>query len=387
MTDFLCKWNVPSFKDESMGFASNIRFRPRPSDRVNLESSFVEYCNSLTPFSNESIDSFIKECHSEGNTTAIGTILFPQEIRKTNIKDHIFLASLYRAGNKTKTRRELIEMGKSVPIELSSAEANEISCLTLSRNKSKCRFALKRGRIIASNFKECCNANIESPSISLINLVMNPVSNFHCYPKCATAKKKKALEHHFKTTYTQHTELEQYECGLIINPKLPYFAASPDILINCDCHGEGCVVIKFLKVMETAESFEVLCRGPHHILEKHNDFYKLNKTHEFYYQIQLQINVSELKYCDLVIWSPKLNLRQLIIRVYADYDFWKINMERAQNFHQKVVMPEILGKSYTRTGESASSIQLFSVAWCHRFFVLMSISFIFRIKLKNKRLN
>lgn len=357
VTDFLCKWNVPSFKDESMGFASNIRFRPRASDRLTLESSFVEYCNSLTPFSDESIHTFIKQCHSDGNTTAIGTILFPAEVRKTNFKDNIFLASLYNAVNKTKTRRELIQMGKSMKIELSCDEANEISCLTLSKNKSKCRFALKRGRIIASNFKDCCNASIEDPSISLINRIMNPISNFQCYPKYAIAKTKRALDQHFKSNYMQHPELEQYECGLIINPNLPYFAASPDILINCDCHGEGCVIVKFFKVMESAESFDVLCREPNHILNKRDDFYELDKRHDLYYQIQLQINVAELKYCDVIIWSPKPNLRQLTLRVYVDYDFWKINVEKAQKYHQVVVMPEILGKSYTRIGK----IQLIDV--------------------------
>lgn len=333
-----------------MSFVSNIRFRPRTCDRPALESSFVQYCNLLTPFSDESIDTFIKECHSDGNTTAVGSILFPEEKRKTNMKDELFLASLYSVSNEKKTRRELIKIGKSASIVLSSDESNEISCLTLSSQKSKCRFALKRGRIIASNFKDCCNANIDDPSISFINRMMNPINHFRCYPKNIATKKKKALEQHFRSISLHHQELEQYECGLIINPKIPYFAASPDMLINCDCHGEGCVVIKFLKIMESAVSFEVLSLEPNRILKKTESSYELEKTHDFYYQLQLQINVAELRYCDLVIWSPKPNLSQLIVRVNADLVFWTLHMEKAQKFHGEIMMPEILGKSYSRTG-------------------------------------
>lgn len=334
-----------------MSLVTNIRWRSHSTERPTLESSFVTYCNSLTPFSNESIEEFVRGCHSDGNMTAVGSILFPEERRNTNIKDELFLASLYSDSNQERTCRELIEMGKSISVDLSSDDVNEISCLTLARLKSKCRFGLKRGRIIASNFKDCCVASIDNPSITLINRMMNPM-HFGFYPRNLTRKKKKALEQHFRSKVLQHEELEQYECGLIINPKFPYFAASPDGLITCDCHGEGCIVIKFLKIMDSADSFEVLTREPNRILKRTENNYSLEKTHEFYYQLQLQINVVELKYCDLIIWSPKPNLSHLILRVNADNDFWKANMVKAQKFHEQVMMPEILGKFFTRTGLS-----------------------------------
>lgn len=163
-------------------------------------------------------------------------------------------------------------------IELTDDEANEISYLTHSSHKSKCRFALKRGRVIASYFKDCCNASIEEPSISFINRMMNPIDNFRCYPKNISAKMRKIFEQHYKAIALHHQELEYHECGLIINPEFPYFAASPDKLISCDCHGEGCIVINFLKIMESAESFDVLSIKPNRILNKKQHFYELEKT-------------------------------------------------------------------------------------------------------------
>lgn len=333
-----------------MTFVSNIRWKSNSIEKPNLESSFVTYCNSLTPFPDETIEKFIKECHLDGNMTAVGTILFPEERRNTNIKDEVFLASHYSENNKKRTRHELIDIGKSISIELSTDDVNEISCWTRPRLKSKCRFALKRGRVIASNFKNCCEASIDNPSISFINRLMNPMNNFDFYPSNLTKKKKKALKQYFRSETMHHQELELYECGLLISPMLPYFAASPDSLIACDCHGEGCVVIKFLKIMESAESFDVLTQAPNHILNKNENDYSVEKTHDLYYQLQLQINVVELRYCDLIIWSPKPNVGNLILRVNADINFWRTNMQKAQKFHEQIVMPELLGKSFTRTG-------------------------------------
>lgn len=335
-----------------MTFASNIQWRPDSLEKSLFENDFVEYCNSLTPFSDETIENFVKECHSEGNWCAVGSILFPEKKRKTTIKDEVFLSSLYSDRNERKTRRELVDIGKAITIELFTEEVEEISRLTLPRLKSKCRFGLKRGRIIASNFKDCCSASIGDPSISFINRMMNPINSFGSYPKYVTKKKKKALEGYWRSKDRDHKELARYECGLIINPKFPYFAASPDGLITCDCHGDGCVAIKFFKIMESEESFEILTREPNRILnrnENDNNYY-LEKTHDLYYQIQLHINVIELKYCDLIFWSPKPNMDHLIIRINADFNFWNTNMKKAQKFHEQVMMPEILGKSFTRTG-------------------------------------
>lgn len=123
--------------------------------------------------------------------------------------------------------------------------------------------------------------------------MMNPMNHFGSYPRYVTRKKKKALQGYARSKDEDHQEIELYECGLIIKPKLPYFAASPDQLVTCDCHGEGCVVIQFFKIMESVESFEVLTRKLNRILNRNDNGYYLDETHDIYHQIQLQINVVE----------------------------------------------------------------------------------------------
>lgn len=310
------------------------------------ESNFLLYCNSLTSFSDDTIDAFVRDCHSEGDETGLGTILFSSEIRRrTNIQDEVFLASLFDSHNLNKSLCELVEIAQAMAIKISKNDVKEISRLT-ERNSKHC-LALRRGRITGSIFKNCCLANINDPPITTINRVINPIKNLDFTPsvRYQMKNKKNAIEMYFSSQQLSHKNFQRNRCGLVINPRLPYFAGTPDGLVDCDCHGKGCFKIKCLKMLENSTSFEILTRKPNHILNKIGDKYFLEENHEFYYQIQLQIHLIGLKYCDLIIWSPNTFL---IITINADLDFWKESLKRAQTFHENVIMPELLGKFFTR---------------------------------------
>lgn len=64
--------------------------------------------------------------------------------------------------------------------------------------------------------------------------------------------------------------------------------------------------------------------------------------------VQLQINVIRLQYCDIVIWSEQ---KAIVVRVNPDTDFWNDTMEKALTFHEQVIMPELLGKFFTENGK------------------------------------
>lgn len=352
----LCKWNMPSFKDVSMSSAKEIHWQCPSKDRKTHETNFLKSCKSITPFTDERIDQFIKKCHSDGDSTALGTIIIPSEMqRKTNIKDEIFLASLYNVEYKNKSLFQLIEIGKSISLNVTNDEVKDISKITLNKEKSKFFVGLRRGRISGSSFKSCCVTNIENPSITTINYMMNPrnLDNVPCI-NYQIKNRKKGLQIYIGETMSDHENFECKQCGLIINPRLPYFVGSPDGIVSCSCHGHGCVVIKCLKVLEAGGSFEVLTVKPNNILNRTGNTFVLETDHEFYYQVQLQINLISLTYCDVVFWSPR---DTLIIRVDSDIDFWKTAMSKALKFHEQVIMPEILGKFYTKCNILLTSLR------------------------------
>lgn len=101
---------------------------------------------------------------------------------------------------------------------------------------------------------------------------------------------------------------------------MPFFTDSSDGLVHCDCHGEGRLEIKCLKILET-QSFDILTKKPNNILNKFGEDYFLEYSHEFIYKAQMNIHLSESKYCDFVLYS---SIRNLVLRINHDVEFWKM---------------------------------------------------------------
>lgn len=326
-----------------MSSAKNIDWRLRSNESTTLETSFLEFCASLPNLSDERVEEFVRKSHSVGDETALATILFPWEKRrKTNLRDELFLASLYNHKYRNKALSELIEIGKKISLNLSNDEVKEISSITLPRLKSKCSIALRRGRITGSNFKNCCITDIKDPSITTIRRAINLTKMFGDVP--SIKHKKSIIQQYIKELEIIHENFMYMECGLIIAPQNPYFAGSPDGLVCCACHGDGCIKTKYLKTLQSDASLEFMTRKPNNILNRHGSQYSLEKTHEFFYQAQLQINLTDLKYCDFVIWSRQ---KAISVRVTADDEFWEVAMHKALSFHKQVLMPELLAKFFT----------------------------------------
>lgn len=326
------KWNSKSYEEPV----------PKPKSEFHLCYS------SLPPLSDAVVLEFLNNLNSEGQEAAVRTVIYPDEVcRTTKIKDGLFLANIYCKDYNKKCRSELVEIGLSNPLRISNEDLHEIARVTLPRLHSKIWVALRRGRVTGSNFKDCCLSNIENPSITIVNRVINPVNLFGNLPSIKYQKKnkKKAIRQCVQNSQSIHKNFKYEESGLVISPKFPYFAVSSDGFLSCDCHGKGCIEIKCLKILESGESFDILTHTPNNILYKiDNDFF-LEKSHCYYYKTQMQIYLSGLDYCDFVIWSPKATL---ILRIDADFEFWNTASQQALEFHQKVIMPELLGKFFTR---------------------------------------
>ncbi len=331
-----------------MSAARNIDWRLSPLNRATNETSFLEFCDSISPLSDERIHRFLNDCKSVGDDVALRSIIFPSERKRlTNLKDEIFLSSLYNANYQNKSLCELVDIGRSNSLHLSEDEVHEIFKLTLQRLKSKCYLGLRRGRITGSTFKNCSTANLDDPSVVIINRVICPIKNSSLISttKYQIRNKKKAIERYLSQALLTHNDFVHTDCGLIINPNLPYFAASPDGLIYCSCHGDGCLEIICFDIDELDTLDDFLTRKPNNMFNKIGDEYTVERSHDLYYRIQLQINVNCSNYCDCIVWTEH---KYFVVTIYADTDFWRVQVEKASQFHERVIMPELLGKFFTR---------------------------------------
>ena len=71
----------------------------------------------------------------------------------------------------------------------------------------------------------------------------------------------------------------------------------------------------------------------------------LKRTTHYYYQIQTQLKVCDTRYCDFVVWTEQ-NI--VVERIEADKDFFQHTIDNVEHFFKYGILPEIIGKWYTR---------------------------------------
>ena len=111
-----------------------------------------------------------------------------------------------------------------------------------------------------------------------------------------------------------------YSTGLHINVKYPHLGASPDGIIVCDYHGKGFLEFncphKYRNGLEgwQDKSFPLDESG------------QIKKDHMYYAQVQGQLLILNMNFCDFFIWTPLLNTNvanTLLVRVHRGADLIK----------------------------------------------------------------
>lgn len=75
--------------------------------------------------------------------------------------------------------------------------------------------------------------------------------------------------------------------------------------------------------------------------------FELNKNHNWFYQIQGQLHITQRKFCVLGVWTPK-GLKSEIIR--KDDEFWETKMKSKLNkFFMNCLLPEIVDPRRARS--------------------------------------
>jgi len=157
-------------------------------------------------------------------------------------------------------------------------------------------------------------------------------------------QEEKAKEEYFKKTANKHSNFSVKNSGLIVTPKFPYLGASPDGIIHCDCCGTGSLEVKCpfsaiktkLKDAATQKNFCLeLCDGE----------LKLRRNHDYFFQVQPQIQLTGSAYCDFCVWTPQ---EIYIQRILPDEKFFTECVAKATTFFKYGVLPELLGKWFTR---------------------------------------
>ena len=71
----------------------------------------------------------------------------------------------------------------------------------------------------------------------------------------------------------------------------------------------------------------------------------LKKDHAYYYQIQLQMKICEVEYCNFVVWSEECIFYE---RISIDTEFIDNAIKEAEPFIKLALLPELVGKWFSR---------------------------------------
>ncbi|CAN7946283.1 unnamed protein product [Ixodes hexagonus] len=219
---------------------------------------------------------------------------------------------------------------KLAMLQVTGPQQHELERATVGQSANE-RWALeRRDRLTASMFGKVCKRLPTTPCGKLVHrlLYASPV---------LTPAMRRGQENELKgiREYEQKTNNVVERCGLFVDREHGYLAASPDGLIGDD----GLIEVKcpdsdktLLELSKTRKDF-CLHSGPDSKL-------CLKKRHNFFYQIQGQLNISKRRYCVLVVWTVGDTHIEV---VHRDEKFWNEHMlPQLLFFYKECLLPEII---------------------------------------------
>ncbi|CAN8029964.1 unnamed protein product, partial [Ixodes persulcatus] len=182
---------------------------------------------------------------------------------------------------------------------------------------------------------------------------------------------EEAVQSYVGKVKSAHVNFTYRRAGLYLSAQYPHLAASPDAAVQCDCCGSGLVEVKCPYTQRESElhvtdqrcvgnsashpciatSSDALaqcsggdseprdvCADPKFCLKRVNGCLSLKHDHMYFYQVQTQMAVCNVEYCDFVVWTTK-DIH--VERVFRDRAFWSQVLPKATLLFVHAVLPEL----------------------------------------------
>ena len=105
---------------------------------------------------------------------------------------------------------------------------------------------------------------------------------------------------YIKLTPKTTRKLSVVETGLFVSCKNPIFGASPDGIVNRECHESGLLEIKCPWTHRDKSEIDY-AKLEESCLEVVDNKIALKKSHSYYYQVQMQLAVTGYSWCDFFL--------------------------------------------------------------------------------------
>lgn len=142
-----------------------------------------------------------------------------------------------------------------------------------------------------------------------------------------------------------HIDFKVQSSGLVINPSYPFIGASPDGVFTGSCCGEGLLEIKCpFKYRDVSPISNDALRDKNYFLQRYTaGEIHLKSSHTYYHQVQGQMAVKQLPFCDFVCWTQK---GLFVEQIQEEKDYVSKYMPNLRRFFLKYLLPELLTHKY-----------------------------------------
>ncbi len=199
-------------------------------------------------------------------------------------------------------------------------------------------FNMRKNRLTSSNFGAVCKRKSNTHDKFIKETLLNPKDISNVPPvKYGLENEMKAAQIYEKNMTSSRNQITLMQCGTIINPRMPWLSTSPDRKVLGNVFGPAIVEIKCPYTLRNLKPKEA-CKDPNFFCSLVDGKPTLKKDHNYYYQIQGQLGICGLPWCDFVVFFQ----RGLIIeRILFDRAFWSQMASQLTVFYHEHMLPII----------------------------------------------
>ena len=172
----------------------------------------------------------------------------------------------------------------------------------------------RSGRITTSRFYQATHMSPHAPSISLLRAVCYPESIIFITTatKYGCEHEKDAVKQYIKNMQGDHNEFSVTPAGSVVSTLKPMYVASPDSFTECSCCGAGVLEVKCPYCVQHTSLEDEVEKSSFCLKKLSNGALKLKQDHQYFYQCQLQLMVTERVHCNFVVWTPSYTAFTLV---------------------------------------------------------------------------
>jgi hypothetical protein len=275
-------------------------------------------------------------------------IQLPVNQQSTADETPVTLTSLFKKDSESDMDNDLDILCEEVwrGYSVTTEQANYIELITRDQNVCQQWFEHRKGRVTASTAHD---VYVRRESTKPENLVKK-ILGYNSYDLSKTKavrwgldKEDVARDQYQSAMQSVHTNFRARKSGLLIDTRNPFLGASADGIRECMCCGKGTMEIKCpfkhkdRMINEAAKSDKTFCLD--------NDL-KLKRTHKYFTQVQMQMCISRVKFCDFIVYTSK----DMIINIIPyDQEYAAAVIAKCKNFFMKCVLPELLTRKISRS--------------------------------------